>query len=80
MYKVLMKRNFDVYVYLGTCFWKEHGYGSVTFRKVNRASGYQLENSEQLELFSHTIVAVVKLIQQDLSLATVGPCITHHDL
>ena len=29
-------------------FWKEHGYGSVTFRKVNRASGYQLENLEQL--------------------------------
>ena len=36
----------------------------VSFKRVNRASGYQLEDPEQLELFSRTIVAVVKLIQE----------------
>ena len=59
---VLMRRNLDCCVFLGTCSWKEHGYGSVTFKRVNRTSGYRLEDPEQLELFSRTIVAVAKLI------------------
>ena len=59
---VLMRRNFDCWVFLGTCSWGEHGYGSVTFKRVNRTSGYRLEDPEQLELFSRTIVAVAKLI------------------
>ena len=63
---ILMNRNFDCYIYLGTCAWDENGdYGRVTFKKVNRSSGYQLENPEQLELFSRAVVAVVKLMQQN---------------
>ena len=63
---ILMKRNFDCYIYLGSCAWDENDdYGRVTFKKVNRSSGYQLENPEQLELFSRAVVAVVKLMQRN---------------
>ena len=63
---ILMKRNFDCYIYLGSCAWDENDdYGRVTFKKVNRSSGYQLENPEQLQLFSRAVVAVVKLMQRN---------------
>ena len=61
---ILMRRNLDCNVFLATRTWKEHGHGCVSFRRVNRANGYQLQDPEQLELFSRTIVAIVKLIQE----------------
>ena len=37
---------------------------NVTFKRVNRASGYQLEEPEELELVSRKIVAVAKSIPE----------------
>ena len=61
---VLMHRNLDCSIFLGTCTWRQDGYGRVSFKRVNRASGYRLQDPEQLELFSRTVVAVVKQLQE----------------
>lgn len=54
---VLIQRDLKGFVYLGTCRWRE-GYGSVSFKRVNRASGFKLDEAGGVDLFSRTIIAV----------------------
>ena len=44
---VLLRRNLDCCVFIGTCSWLRTGYGSVTFKRVNRARWIQIRRSRR---------------------------------
>ena len=70
---VLMRRSLDCSIFLGTCSWGAHGYGSVTFKRVNRASGYHIEDPEELKLLAELLLPLYKIdSRQQTFLTTYG--------
>ena len=57
---MLMKRDLSCCMYLNTCTWDDSKYGKVTFKKVNRADRYHLDDPEQLGLFCRTLIALAR--------------------
>ena len=45
--------NLDCNIFLGMCTWREDGYGCVSFRRVNRASGYQVQDCSAGQLLQY---------------------------
>ena len=66
---MFVKKDLTCCVYLGTCTWDDSKYGRVSFKRVNRADGYQLEDPKELGLFCRTLIAVARQIMESRPLS-----------
>ena len=68
---LLLHHDLRYQLFLGSCHWKTplSTYGTVSFKRVNTARGFFLDDKDDLELFSRTVVAVIREVQNSRPLS-----------